>query len=162
MTSRRLAAALAATSLLWTACMHVPGSQLVNRSDPIYGRWQLNLVKSRLAPAPPWRSEALLIARDGDWQVRTTEFVYRDSIAKFPVRCKEDGRDYRAASGRTHALTRLEDRRWKETEKLNGVTVAEYDQVLSPDGRQLTVFHTSFDRAGKLLGTRVEVFDKIR
>jgi hypothetical protein len=136
---------------------------LLNRSDPIYGRWQLNLIKSRLAPAPSWRSEALVITRDGDWDVRTIEYVYGDSLARFPIRYREDGRDYPAKPPRrTYAITRLEGRRWKQVEKLNGVIVAESDQVLSPDGRQLTIYQTSFDRNHHLLGTRVEVFDKVR
>lgn len=136
---------------------------MLERSDPIDGRWQLNLIKSRLAPAPPWRSEALLITRDGDWDVRTFEYVYPDSVARFPVRYKEDGRDYPARQPRrTYAITRLESRRWKQIEKLNGVVTSESDEVLSPDGRQLTVYQTGFDRSHRLLGTRVEVFDKVR
>ncbi|HEX4683476.1 MAG TPA: hypothetical protein VH277_12240 [Gemmatimonadaceae bacterium] len=127
------------------------------------GRWQLNLVKSHLAPAPAWRSQALLMSRDGDWTVRTVEYVYAKNIERFPVRYREDGKDYPAASKRTtYALTRVDDRRWKGTEKLDGAVVGVYDQTLSPDGHQLTIYHTTFDRRGKPLGTSVEVFDKIR
>ena len=163
MISRRLAAAYVATWLLCGACFHVPGSGSLARSDPIYGRWQLNLIKSRLAPPPPWRSEALVIARDGEWDVRTIEYVYGDSLARFPVRYKEDGRDYPGPDPRrTFAVARVESRRWKQTEKLNGVVVAESDQVLSPNGRQLTIYQTTFDRSHRLLGTRIEVFDKVR
>jgi hypothetical protein len=163
MISHRLAALCVAACLLCSACVHVPGSPFLNRPDPMYGRWQLNLVKSRLAPAPRWRSEALLIARDGAWDVRTAEYVYADSVAKYPVRYKQDGLDYpMAAPSRTHSFIRLGDNRWRELEKVKGVVVAVYDQTLAPDGGQLTVYHTMFDRNGKSIGTRVEVFDKVR
>ena len=122
------------------------------QSDMTAGTWELNVAKSTFAGAAP-RSQTRTWETSGQMVKYTLKGI--DSQGKpmlTQYTAAYDGKDYPitgAAGSDTIALTRVDARTVRFTQKLAGKVVATGTRVVAPDGRTVTVTSEGTNAAGQ-------------
>jgi len=149
---------LAAVVLL-TACSHTAFAQ----SDPLIGRWKLNLKKSKYNPGPPPQSSTMHYEPAGQG--------FRDTVTGVDSQGKPttsvfmmiyDGKFYPTTGVIGYdasAFTRVDDSTVTYIRTLAGKVVGTGTRVLSHDGKTLTFTGTGTTANGRRYDN-VIVFDK--
>jgi len=117
------------------------------------GTWKLNGGKSRFSPGPAPKSQTLTWAPSEDGFRFTVEGVTGDGQKTHTETvAKADGKDYPvtgAENPTTRAYTRLNDRTWEVLEKVDGKVTISRKEMISADGKILTVISAGTNAQGQ-------------
>ena len=134
------------------------------QGDPRTGTWHLNLAKSTFDPSPPPKSQTRVYEMAHDMLKSTTTSVQMDgtkSVASYSARF--DGKDYPAAGSLVYdtiALTRVEANTFDAVLKREGKVVRSARNVVSADGKTMTVTVNGANATTGRKFATVMVFDK--
>lgn len=117
--------------------------QIARADDPMSGRWEINLAKSKYDPGPPPQSSVRVHEVDGDTIKVTLDIVSASGRARHVEFVRTlDGKEYPDKDdphADTVAWQRIDERTIEFTQKTNGQTTETGRLVLSEDGRELTL-----------------------
>ena len=112
-------------------------------SDARIGTWKLNVEKSKYSPGPAPKNETVKIEASGQGEKATAEGVNAAGTATMTqYTANFDGKDYPLTGSQnvdTVSLKRIDARTTERTNKKGGKVVTTSTQVVSPDGKTVTV-----------------------
>jgi hypothetical protein len=127
------------------------------------GKWVLSTGKSVYSPGPPPRSQVRTYSRDGDSLkavIETMQPLGGKTVAEYSARF--DGKDY-PLTGNSDidaiALTRIDDWSFEAVLKRRGKTMSTVRNVVSKDGRTMTVTSKGVNARGQQTSS-VAIFTK--
>ena len=127
------------------------------------GMWKVNVEKSQYNPGPAPQSVMRKIEASGQGEKATTESVNAAGTAtKTEYTAQYDGKDYPITGSQnidTVSLKRIDARTIERTDKKGEKVVTTGTQVLSPDGKTMTVTVKGTNAQGQPVNT-VAVYDK--
>lgn len=133
------------------------------QTQPHLGKWVLSAGKSVYSPGPPPRSQVRTYSRDGDGLkavIETMQPLGGKTVAEYSARF--DGKDY-PLTGNSDidaiALKRIDDWTFEAVLKRRGKTVSTVRNVVSQDGRTMTVTSKGVNARGQPTSS-VAVFTK--
>ena len=135
------------------AAASVPGAQIESR----VGTWELDLTKSTFSPGPPPQRQTLIYRAAGPQWTALLQGI--DASGK-PINpdvgnlvIKFDGRDHSTptADYETTAWKRVDDKKYLVIRKKAGKVVLTSTNVLSPDGKTMTITTTGHNGAGQVV-----------
>lgn len=150
------------TVLLIVLC--AASGHMLAQMDPRGGTWHLNLAKSTFDPGPAPKSQTRVYEMAHDMLKATTTSVQMDgskSVSAYGARF--DGKDYPATGSPVYdtiALTRVDANTFDAALKRSGKVVQTARNVVSADGKSMTVTVSGADAATGRKFTTVMVFDK--
>jgi hypothetical protein len=132
----------------------IAGATLVSQtSDLRTGTWKLNVGKSTFSPGPAPKSQTLT------WQLSDDGFKFTvDGVnangqkTHSETVAKADGKDYPvtgAENPTTRAYRRINDRTWEVIEKVDGKFAISRKELISADGKILTVISAGTNAQGQ-------------
>src|SRR5262245_9917670 len=125
--------------------------------EPWLGTWKLNVAKSAPDREVRYKRATTKIETWGDGLKVTYDLVgTRGGITHMEWTGRFDGKDYPVQGVDyvlTHAYSRLNDRAYQITIKLDGVAAAIAKVEVSPDGKTLTTLTTGKDAQGRTVST---------
>ncbi len=155
-----------AGSILMAMCLlAVPPSIASAQEDPHIGSWELNVSKSTFDPGPPPKRQTLFYKAQG--QGLTALFQGVDA-AGMPINPDPsnltiyfDGKDHPTPSAGydSSSWTRISPNKYVVNRKKAGKVVLTSHNVVSDDGRTLTITTTGIDEQGRKV-TNIRVYDK--
>jgi hypothetical protein len=132
-------------------------------SNPRIGTWKLNVEKSKYNPGPAPKSETLKIEASGQGEKATVEGV---NAAGTPIMtqyaAQYDGKDYPYTGSQnvdTLSLKRIDARTIERTNKKGDKVVSTSTQVISQDGKTVTVTTKGTNAQGQAVDN-VTVWEK--
>ena len=132
-------------------------------SNPRIGTWKLNVEKSKYNPGPAPKSETLKIEAAGQGEKATVEGV---NAAGTPIMtqytAEYDGKDYPYTGSQnvdTLSLKRIDARTTERTNKKGDKVVSTSTQVISQDGKTVTVTTKGTNAQGQAVDN-VTVWEK--
>ena len=132
-------------------------------SDPRVGTWKLNVEKSKFSPGPAPKSETLKIEASGQAEKATTEGVNAAGTAILTqYTANFDGKDYPLTGSQNAdkvSLKRIDARTTERTNKKGDKVVLTVTQVVSQDGKTMTVTAKGTNAQGQAVDNIV-VFEK--
>ena len=143
-------------------------TSIAQTADPRIGTWKLDLTASKYNPGPPPKSQSLKFEPSGDGFKFTSDAVsaqgqttHTETVAKL------DGKDYpvtRPASSppgaTSRAYKRINARTIEAQDKVKDVLSFKRTEVVSADGKTLTVTQTGPDPIQGRSVNNVLVYDK--
>lgn len=143
----------------------VTGSTLLfAQTNPHVGTWQLNPAKSKFDPGPAPKSQTRVYEMSGDMFKSTQTNILPDGIKSVGTySARFDGKDYPATGSPVYdtiALTRVDANTFEATLKRSGKVVQTARNVVSPDGKMMTVTVNGSDLTMGRQFTTVIVLDK--
>ena len=158
--------AASATRVVLSVCMlalvaSVAGAQIESR----VGTWELDLTKSTFSPGPPPQRQTLIYRAAGPQWTALLQGI--DASGK-PINpdvgnllIKFDGRDHATptADYETTAWKRVDDKKYLVIRKKAGKVVLTSTNVLSPDGKTMTITTTGHNGAGQAVHN-VRVYER--
>ena len=149
-------------TVLMTICLTPPFS-VGQPQEPWFGTWNLNLAKSTADRDARYKRATSKIEPWKDGLKVTYDLVgTRGGVTHMEWTGKFDGIDYPVQGVDyvlTHAYTRLNDRSYQITIKIDGAVSATARVEVSPDGKTLTTLTTGTDGQGKTVHTTA-VYEK--
>jgi hypothetical protein len=132
-------------------------------ADPLTGRWEINLGKSKYDPGPPPKSAVRIQHLEGDTLKVALEIIMADGRSgDATYSATLDGKERAARGGKaTIAWTRIDARTLEYRRKRNGQIVETGRLQVSEDRQQLTVEASGVNAAGQKFSDRV-VYDRWR
>jgi hypothetical protein len=134
------------------------------QSDPRAGTWHLNLGKSTFDPGPRPKSQTRVYEMAHDMLKSTTTSIQMDgakSVSAYSARF--DGKDYPATGSPVYdtiALARVDANTFDAILKRAGKVVQRARNVVSSDGKTMTVTVTGTDAGTGRTFTTIMVFEK--
>jgi len=132
-------------------------------SDARIGTWRLNVAKSKYSPGPAPQSQTLKVEASGQGEKVTTEGV---NTAGTPTMTQYtanfDGKDYPLTGSQNAdkvSLKRIDARTTERTDKKGDTVVLTFTQVVSQDGKTMTVTTKGTNAQGQAVDN-VAVFEK--
>lgn len=129
-------------------CLTLPFAALkaADASDPIIGKWKLNVAKSKYIPGPAPQSETRTYRQTSAGVFCTIERVDAQGKHLAPIEFSEkyDGRDYPikgSAVGDALALIRINDYLSEATMKHAGMVVATTRRIITDNGKTLMLIY---------------------
>jgi hypothetical protein len=160
--NRRTAFVLTAMALLGLAAAGLPQLGFA-QSSPLIGTWKLSLDKSKFSPGPPPRSASLTYTQDGKNIRATNPFIDAQGNPVTLVNMLIfDGQPHPSIGSPNYdatAYTRLDANTIIYTRLKAGKLVGIGTNVMSQDGKTLTISLTGTDASGRA-STNVFVYDK--
>ena len=131
--------------------------------EPLFGTWKMNASKSKYDPDPHHQSQIVRYERTSDGFKMTLDTIPANGSAiHTETVAKGDGQDYPVVGSRNvteRAFMLIDPQTWQIVSKLNGKVMETLRQVVSPDGRMLTVTITGTTPQGDRINS-VVVFDR--
>lgn len=131
-----------------------------------FGTWKLNVAKSKYNPGPPPKSQTRQEEPSGNGVKVTFEGIAGDgSRIAYSYTANFDGKDYPEVGvgtpngSDTIALKRIDDYSWEGTLKRAGKVVLTFRNVISKDGKVMTITSKGTNQAGQSTST-VTVYEK--
>jgi len=125
---------------------------ITTTEDPTDGAWELDVGASKFAPGSSWKSQTRIYK--ADWtniKMVATGVDGRGRQIHFEYAAAYDGNDYPLtgkARGETIAELRIDYYTVKTTTKIDGKITATSTQVISKDGRVMTITSSGTDEKG--------------
>jgi hypothetical protein len=136
---------------------------LAQASDPRIGTWKLNVEKSKFSPGPAPQNQTMKIEASGQGETCTTESVSAEGTAtKIQYTAQFDGKDYPLTGSQNAdktSLKRIDARTTERTNKKGETVMVTITQVLSEDGKTMTVTLKGTNPQGQARDT-IAVFEK--
>jgi hypothetical protein len=133
------------------------------QSDPLLGTWQLNLAKSKYSPGPPPKSGTIY---RGEGQNRKATAVGIDATGKPTVivlpEYIPDGKPHPVTGAPAYdasVWTRIDAYTLNVSRTKAGKVVQTVPNVVTPDGKTLTLTTTGTDENGRQINS-ISVYDK--
>jgi hypothetical protein len=136
--------------LLGLSCL---ANAISAQTQPHIGKWVLSPGKSVYSPGPPPRGQVRTYTQDGDGLkavIETQQPLGGKTVAEYSARF--DGKDYPLTGNSdidTIALKRIDDWTFEATLKRRGSTVSTVRNVVSKDGRTMTVTSKGVNARGQ-------------
>jgi hypothetical protein len=155
-----------ATRVVAPLCLvGILGSIVIAQSESRVGTWQLNLAKSTFSPGPPPQRQTLTFQAAGPHWMALLQGI--DAAGK-PINpdvnnlvINFDGRDHptQTVDYDTTAWKRINENTYEVIRKKAGKVVLTSKNVLSKDGKTMTITTTGHNAAGQAINN-VRVYDK--
>ncbi len=135
------------------------------QNDPRLGTWELNLAKSAFSPGPPPQSQTLTFQAAGPHFIVLLQGIDAHGKPISPdssnLAINFDGRDHATPNVDfdTSAWKRINDHTYQATRKKGGKVVLTSINVVSNDGRTMTITTTGVNAEGQQVND-VRVYDK--
>jgi hypothetical protein len=132
------------------------------QTDPAVGNWKLNLAKSKFAPGTaPMNLRVLIEAAGQGVKVTSTTLRANGKTIVVHYTAYLDGKDYAVTGSPDYDTVSLKRNgvTVEGTRKKDGKVVQNYQRVVSPDRKTMTVATTGKDATGQTLNS-VAVFDR--
>jgi hypothetical protein len=132
-------------------------------TDPLLGRWQLNLAKSTFSPGPGPKGQLRTYSHAGDAEQLAAKGIDpngKPTLVRYTARY--DGKDYAitgSSGGDQISLKRIDELTTESTQKRDGEPVIITTRTVSADGKTLTVTTKGTNAGGETMNHRM-VFDK--
>jgi hypothetical protein len=163
MSTHRVPDLLARSLLLLVAFIVLSCPAFVQaQQDPAIGKWKLNLAKSKFAPGTaPMNLMVLIEAAGQGVQVTSTTLRANGKTIVVHYTAYLDGKDYPVTGSPDYDTVSLKRNgvTVEGTRKKDGKVVQNYQRVVSPDRKTMTVATTGKDATGQTLNS-VAVFDR--
>jgi hypothetical protein len=157
---------IAAASILLTLCMSAALAPVVlAEGDAHVGSWQLNLAKSTFNPGPPPKRQTLWYKSEAGQLTALLQGLDAEGRPISPdvgnLVIYFDGKDHPTARPGydSSAWTRISARKYVVHRKKNGKTVLTSTNIVSDDGRTMTITTTGTDENGRPVNN-VRVYDR--
>lgn len=140
-------------------------SVVIAQDDPHVGTWELNLSKSTFTPGPPPKRQTLWYKEEGK---RLTALFQGVDAAGMPINPDPsnltiyfDGKDHPTpqAGYDSSSWTRINKNKYVVNRKKAGKVVLTSSNVVSDDGKTLTITTTGVDENGRPI-SNIRVYDK--
>jgi hypothetical protein len=132
-------------------------------NDPGNGTWKLNVAQSQYSPGPAPRSLTVIVEPSGKGEKVTAEFVNADGTrATNQYTANFDGKDYPLTGSQiadTVSLERTDTWTTERTDKKGGTVAQTLGQVVSRDGKTMTVTTKGKNAQGQAVNN-VALFEK--
>lgn len=138
-------------------------ADMARAADPMSGRWEINLAKSKYDPGPPPRSAVRVHELEGDTIKVTLDIISASGrVRHAEFSRKLDGKEY-PDSDDPHADTiswrRVDARTLEFEQKTRGKTTETGRLQVSEDGKELTLIWKGQNEEGEAFNN-LAVFDK--
>jgi hypothetical protein len=157
---------------LWTSSIAVTAAMLVSASagtsaqakDPVIGKWNMNIAKSKFSPGPAPKSAAIVFSASGADGVKAVFDGVADTGDKvhWEYTANHDGKDYPMtgnAEGDMISLKRVNANSVETTYKLKGKVTVVNVRTVSADGKTMTVTTKGTNAAGQKVDNLL-IFEK--
>jgi hypothetical protein len=151
--------------LLVMGLLTVPTSVASAQSDPHVGTWELSIAKSTFNPGPPPKRQTLFYKVEGPGLSALFQGVDAAGMPMNPdpsnLTIYFDGKDHPTPQPGydSSAWTRINANEYVVNRKKSGKIVLTSNNVVSKDGRTLTITTKGVDENGKPV-TNIRVYDK--
>jgi hypothetical protein len=132
-------------------------------ADPVVGKWELNVAKSKYTPGPAPKSETrtyVVAGQDIKASSKGVDGTGKPTAASWTL--NYDGK-YRPETGYSNAdelsVKRVNASSTEFTQKRAGKVVITGTRTISPDGKVMTITYKGTDASGQSINN-VEVFEK--
>jgi hypothetical protein len=155
-------------SVVLAVCLIIALASVASaQSDPRIGTWKANLTKSRFIPGPAPKNLTITYEADGSDLKSLTQGTEQDGKPinpdKLKVSIKLDGKDHSTvttnAAYDTTSWKRIDANKWEIARKKDGKVTQTVTNVVSPDGKTLTITTKGVNATGQTLNNKV-VYDK--
>lgn len=159
-------AKMCSSSLAIAAAMFVSAvaGTSAQAKDPVIGKWNMNIAKSKLSPGPAPKSAAIVFSASGADGVKAVFDGVADTGDKvhWEYTANHDGKDYPMtgnAEGDMISLKRINANTVETTYKLKGKVTVVNVRTVSADGKTMTVTTKGTNAAGQKVDNTL-VFEK--
>ena len=133
------------------------------QTDPRMGTWKMNPAESKYNTDPPKSQTVKYESAEGGFKFTADTVPANGQPTHNETIAKADGKEYAvkgSANVATRTYTKIDDRTWKIVDKLhNGKPGLTHTEVLSADGKTLTVTNTGINVQGQKVNN-VVVYNK--
>ena len=145
---------VSATTAAAFAALLFAGTTSAQSKDPVVGKWNMNIAKSKFSPGPAPKSAAIVFSASGADGVKAVFDGVTDTGDKvhWEYTGNHDGKDYPMtgnAEGDMISLKRINANSVETTYKLTGMVRVTNVRTVSADGMSLTVTPTGTNAQGQ-------------